>query len=402
MGCIYKYTNRINNKAYIGYTKRDAEERKKEHLQGAGSKVIKDAIKKYGEDTFIFEVIEDGIIPIPEFLHEREKYWIAKFNTFHNGYNLNKGGYGNLGFSHSTETREKISRSLKGRPSHNKGKPHSPETRRKIGDAQLGKTMPKESRKKMSLSAKNRPPMSNETRRKISEALKGNTAWNKGKTMSDDFRKKASNAQLGKTMSKESRRKISERMSGENHPMFGKNHTAESRAKMSASQKGKSVSQETCRKISNSIRSSPKAKAHLEKLAKRPVSSETRQKMSESHKGKKLSAETRHRMSVIRKHPKKDEVYQCYLDLPSCAPLETRRNYLYEKYPDLHNSTICRWIKEWSPNAKSESDLLYDAWNALPQSFSLKEKRKALREKFPNIHRKRIDRWVRKWQSKTN
>ena len=64
--------------------------RRKEHISGDGNQPLKNDIDKYGEDAFTFDILEDGIISA--FLHEREKYWIAKFDTFHNGYNLTTGG----------------------------------------------------------------------------------------------------------------------------------------------------------------------------------------------------------------------------------------------------------------------------------------------------------------------
>ena len=180
MGCIYMFTNKINGKAYIGYTKRDLEEREKEHLSGDGNSLLKYAFDKYGEYSFSFDTLEDGIIP--EFLPEREKYWIDKFDTVvPNGYNLNCGGKGNLGFKHSKETCKKISETMKGRPAHNKGKKHREETKCKIGNASRGRTASRETRLKMSSNAKNRPSMPCETRQKISNTLKGNIPWNKGK-----------------------------------------------------------------------------------------------------------------------------------------------------------------------------------------------------------------------------
>ena len=91
---IYKITNKINNKKYIGQTS-NWERRKKEHWRhtdnGAG-KLLYLAMDKYGIENFDFEVIE-----YVENYNEREKYWIAYYNTLatkkdSNGYNLTPGG----------------------------------------------------------------------------------------------------------------------------------------------------------------------------------------------------------------------------------------------------------------------------------------------------------------------
>jgi len=88
-----------------------------------------------------------------------------------------------------------------------------------------------------------------------------------GAVVSDDTRRKMSEALKGKPRSKEIRRKISE-----SHK--GKTHSEESRRNMSESQKGKTFSEETKRKLSES----QKGKNHSE---------ETRRKMSEARKGRK-------------------------------------------------------------------------------------------------------------------
>ena len=102
MGYIYKMTNIVNNKVYIGFTQKTIQERWKMHINTAYNKNSKDynalfkkAIRKYGEDKFIIEEIEqcDSL----EELKKREIYWIKYYNSyaFDNnswGYNSTKGG----------------------------------------------------------------------------------------------------------------------------------------------------------------------------------------------------------------------------------------------------------------------------------------------------------------------
>ena len=92
MGSIYKITNTVNGKSYIGQTIYNAEKaRINNHLNGNGSRLIKHAVEKYGKDVFGFEILHDGIIR--EFLDTLEIEAIAKFNTVApNGYNLDTGG----------------------------------------------------------------------------------------------------------------------------------------------------------------------------------------------------------------------------------------------------------------------------------------------------------------------
>lgn len=87
---IYKITNKINGKSYIGQSN-NIERRLLEHqIKGSSSRIPLDiAIQKYGKDNFTYEVIEQ--CKISE-LNEKEQYWIKFFNTKTNGYNCSDGG----------------------------------------------------------------------------------------------------------------------------------------------------------------------------------------------------------------------------------------------------------------------------------------------------------------------
>ena len=95
---IYKITNTINNKSYIGQTIKTAEERWKEHQAHAfGShpndqnKTLYKAIRKYGVENFTFEVLQDNIETFEQ-LDKAEIYWIDYYNSFVKGYNKTFGG----------------------------------------------------------------------------------------------------------------------------------------------------------------------------------------------------------------------------------------------------------------------------------------------------------------------
>ena len=102
MSCgIYKITNKINNKIYIGQSV-NIEQRFYTHcsdaLNKADNNYFHNAIRKYGKENFYIEIIEE--CPEEE-LNDREIYWINKYNSTDTsiGYNSTLGGEGNRKFS---------------------------------------------------------------------------------------------------------------------------------------------------------------------------------------------------------------------------------------------------------------------------------------------------------------
>lgn len=99
MGFIYKVTNNINNKVYIGQSIFDIQKRFKEHLRDSrkesnSRRPFYDAINKYGQENFSISIIEEVE---NEKLNEREQYWISYFRSYVgfedcNGYNATLGG----------------------------------------------------------------------------------------------------------------------------------------------------------------------------------------------------------------------------------------------------------------------------------------------------------------------
>ena len=95
---IYKITNKINNKIYIGQSVH-IERRWQEHCQESSTSVIAKAIKKYGKENFIFEVLEEYQVEDYDKLNEREMYFIHQYNSLvPNGYNVTE----NTGVQHTT------------------------------------------------------------------------------------------------------------------------------------------------------------------------------------------------------------------------------------------------------------------------------------------------------------
>lgn len=181
---VYKVTNKINDKEYVGQTVGSLTERKRKHINDVlnkrGNMYFHRAIRKYGLENFIWETIHE-CVGIDD-LNKWEIYYIKYYNTFNNGYNLTKGGGGMVGWKASIETRRKIAAA-------NKSRIILPETRRKLSQAFAGKNHPlygkcgknspnygrkcsKETIQKMSKSQKGRT-LSEETKRRLSKAKKG-------------------------------------------------------------------------------------------------------------------------------------------------------------------------------------------------------------------------------------
>ena len=93
-GFIYKITNKVNGKSYIGQTIQSVKERFYQHCatkcsQAILNMVIHKAITKYGKSNFTIEVIEEVESAN---LNDRERYWIKYYDSYNNGYNSTEGG----------------------------------------------------------------------------------------------------------------------------------------------------------------------------------------------------------------------------------------------------------------------------------------------------------------------
>ena len=212
-GIIYKSTNIINNKPYVGQTFHTLEWRKKKHISASAhpKSYFHYALKKYGAQNFYWEDID--IADSEEELNAKEREYILINNSYENGYNMTLGGEGRFGFKTSEETKSKLSKVNKVEKNWNYGKHWSEEVKRKVSETE------------------------------------------KGKKLSEKTKKRMSDAHKGKPLSKEHKRKIRENhwdSSGKNNPMYGKHHSEEVKRKISEGSKGKFVSKETRRKISES------------------------------------------------------------------------------------------------------------------------------------------------------
>lgn len=250
MAVIYKATNLINGKSYIGF---DSDWPKRRSVHAFHARHIDDqsfyfhrALNKYGFENFEWSVIcEDATL-------EDEVRLIEEHQTFwkNGGYNLTKGGDGNFGWVMPEEAKQKVSISMLG----NKncvGRVMSEETREKIR-ASL-KARPK----------KPKPPKIKKERAPLTE---------------DQLNTLRRNAQKMKETG----------------------HTEETKQKMSVSHKGKVFTEEHKANISKNHAAKRETGAYYQ-------SEEYKQKMRDALTGKKRTPEQRerYRLAAIKRHADK-------------------------------------------------------------------------------------------------
>ena len=151
-GIIYKATNKINGKVYIGQTIRGLHERKRKHCYSKHKTYFHNAIKKYGKDNFEWEILEKCS---QSSLNQKEIYYIKKYNSVEKGYNLMAGGGIQSGWNHSEEAKNKMSVKIKewykDNEHPNKGRVWSKEVRDKMSLAKKDFKPSRKQRKEHSL-----------------------------------------------------------------------------------------------------------------------------------------------------------------------------------------------------------------------------------------------------------
>jgi hypothetical protein len=296
-GCIYKITNMLNEKIYVGQSTRikDVINRK---YKGSGS-IIYLAINKYGWNNFKIEILE-YCNSIKE-LNDKEPYWISHYNSVTpNGYNLKKGG--EQGGKCSEEAKKNIRQSKIGiKPTEN--------ARKNISKGLISSWSANEGRKE-ALRERNKiyttkgRKLSEDHKNKISNSIKGENNYFYGKHLKEETKNKISNSLKGRK-NPESGKKISDALKGENHFNYGKHLKEETKNKISNSLIGKKISEETRKKMSESRKGKFMNKQHRKNLSNslkgREFSDTHRQNISRSKRGKKISEETRKKMSESRK-----------------------------------------------------------------------------------------------------
>ena len=222
---IYKTTNLINGKIYVG-----KDTHNKSSYLGSGL-ILQKAVKKYGKENFKKEILE--ICYSIEELSNREIYWIRKLDSCNKeiGYNISLGGKGGDNFTQNPnkeEIRAKISRS-------NTGRKMSEDWKKKNSERQIGRKISKETIEKRRIKLKGRI-ITSDHRKKLSEA-------NKGKKMSEEIKQKISKSLSGRRLSPEHIEKLT-------HIRIGHHLSDETKNKISASETGKKMSIESREKMS--------------------------------------------------------------------------------------------------------------------------------------------------------
>jgi group I intron endonuclease len=184
---IYKITNLTDGKFYIGSAvnleKRFYMHRNQLNLEKHRNSKLQRAWVKYGEFNFAFSVLEE-VTDVARLI-EVEQNWLDKTKACEVGYNICKVANSRLGVKASPETLQKMSIAATGYK-------HTPEAKSKISLAKIGKELPvrgeahrakiserhkgkavsEETRLKLSIARKARPPASKETRLKRSASMK--------------------------------------------------------------------------------------------------------------------------------------------------------------------------------------------------------------------------------------
>lgn len=198
-GYIYKLTNKINGKCYIGQSiNNPIFERWNRYklLNCKGQPKLYNALKKYGSDNFIYEIIEIGLDKTNlDFLEDM--YEILN-DSIKNGYNIRRGGANG---KHSEETKRKLSESHIGhKPSY--------ETRLKMSNSHTGRKLSEETKIKMS-KRQTGFTHSEESKIKMSENQKRMGGHMLGKKHSEIAKQKISKKRTGIKFSEEHKLKIS-------------------------------------------------------------------------------------------------------------------------------------------------------------------------------------------------
>ena len=171
--CVYCHTNLINGKKYIGITSQPTNDRWRNGSGYRGCEVFWRAINKYTWDGFSHEVIVSELTELEAKQKEVELIALHKTNCtkYRNpsyGYNMTDGGDGNTGWVPTEETKQNISKALKGKytgqnnpnyGNHKLSGPNNPNygkhmddaIKNKIRQSKLGKKASEETRQKLSI-----------------------------------------------------------------------------------------------------------------------------------------------------------------------------------------------------------------------------------------------------------
>ena len=151
---IYKHTNKINGKVYIGQTNQEPSRRWKNGNGYRNQDYFWNAIQKYSWGGFEHEILFSNLTHDEADMKEKELISFYKSNDRQYGYNIANGGNSigkhseetkikikkaSTGRKHTEETKEKMSKAKKGKESSFKGKKHTEEAKRKSSESHKGR-----------------------------------------------------------------------------------------------------------------------------------------------------------------------------------------------------------------------------------------------------------------------
>lgn len=144
---VYKITNHLTNKSYIGWTSQPIEVRWQQHKKLADknkdNRPFYNAIRKYGHDCWKVDLLEQ--VSTKGLAKAKEIEYIDYYRTYEIGYNATRGGDGNNGIQMSDESNRARSIALKDKPKNYDrmaGKKHTEESKKKISEAHVGMKKP--------------------------------------------------------------------------------------------------------------------------------------------------------------------------------------------------------------------------------------------------------------------
>lgn len=214
---IYKITNTVNNKIYIGLcTKKSC---KSLNYLGSG-KILKQAIKKYGKINFIKEILEESETFNYKDLQALEKKYIKEFNSTNPeiGYNISLGGDCNAGEANGMYNKTHTAKSIK--------KIKETKELRKKENPDYGK-LSEENRLRLS----KRMTIRNKLHPTLPNGHSEDTKIRIGKIMREKYKNGEVNLNRP-SFSEERKKQYSIKFSGVNNPFYNKKHTEETKEKI--------------------------------------------------------------------------------------------------------------------------------------------------------------------------
>lgn len=232
---VYKHTNRITGKAYIGYTHLTIEERWKQHVHATRGKrrsLFLNALISYGvhDDVWLHEIL--GSYDTEQEAKQAEINWIAILKTNglregHEGYNMTDGGDGTRMFGPINPMFGKKGPLC---PSYGTKQSQSVIEERAAGQRKTKSTPEWKEKAKSSYAGK---VVSKETCKRISDSKKGTMVGELNPAYGKTYRTKETHPEWAE--------KISEAGKGVKNPFFGKRHSDKTKAIISQKKKGRKL-----------------------------------------------------------------------------------------------------------------------------------------------------------------